>query len=698
MAATKFWNPGKGNKLGQKFSGKDRKRQKAEGLKDLSADASTEASGDAGASSVKPAKGFKNMKKGKFSGAKNMKKVKNGKKVGKAALKLSGGVVVLLAVVALAGYFFVVRPATKVLAKTAALKRDAQLISEGFVGRDLVQVSEGLDKMENDMHELEKARDENLGWLSKFGPTKPYYQDSESFFKAGEHLIAAGREAVVLSEPFADAVGLRVSSDEEVVEQSLMDAFSSWVSVMPKIAEDSDEIISQLSMAGEALERVDPSRYPKEIRGMEIRSNIKRGQSVLTQLNEAAPDVKKALTLIPVLLGTEGEEIRYMIIMQNDKEIRPTGGFWTNYATFKVKNALLTSDFTSKDMYSIDLALESIDSYYDFPDAPAPYTKYLKVEHLFARDTNTSPDYPTSIANFMEFYDMGMKVVPSEIKPVSGVFAIDTNVLAEIMEITGPVTVNGVTYDSDNVVLELERIASLTLAQQSGRKRVLGYLMEAMLINLFESDKNLWPKLIEKGVDLAVRKHVLVYLDDSEAQALVEKYNLGGTIREDVEGDYAYVVQTNLGGDKTNWFVEKDVTHNLSQEGNRWVKTVSVTYSYPEPSGEYAAFVKRFADWTRLYVPSGSELIAKEGFEDEFGGGSESGKDYFDGYLTLGPGETKTVTFKYYLPEGVIVEGAPYKFLIQKQPGIVSEDHFIEIGGETTEVELTKDFEFTKVL
>ena len=672
MAEKKFWSPNTNNKKFKKLNNK--KSRQSEDLNNS-------------------VEGLDNSVEGKGI---NKSKMKNKKSFGHAALKVSGGLIAVIVIVAALGFFFIVRPATKVFSKVQALRADSKMVSEGFLNRDLVEVSTGLDKMEVDLEELRIARDENLKWMSKIPLTRPYYEDTDNFIDAGEHMIAAGREAVVLSEPFADAVGLRVSEDEEgVVDQSLMDAFSSWISVMPKIAENSDEIIFRLSQAGEELKKVDASRYPKKVRGMEVRANIKRAQNVLTELNRAAPDVKKALTLIPTLLGTDGSEIRYLVIMQNDKEIRPTGGFWTNYATFKVKNAMLVSDFTSRDMYSIDLALESIDAYYDFPDAPDPYTKYLKVEHLFARDTNTSPDFPTSIDNFMEFYDMAGQVVPAQIKPVSGTFALDTHAVGEFMEVTGPVTVNGVTYDSENVVLELEKIASLTLAEQAGRKRVLGFLMEAMLVNVFESDSSIWPQLIEKGIDLAVRKHILINLDNPEVQALVEKYNLGGTIKEPVNGDYAYVVSTNLGGDKTNWFVSKDVTHKLEEENGKWKKTVTIEYTYPRPEEKYAPFIKQFKDWVRVYVPSGSELISAEGIQDSFGGGSEKGKDYFDGFLTMQPEEIKTVTFQYYLPDGVVVAGEPYSLLIQKQPGIDSENHKVEVPGKTEEIELTKDYEFT---
>jgi len=109
--------------------------------------------------------------------------------------------------------------------------------------------------------------------------------------------------------------------------------------------------------------------------------------------------------------------------MQNDKEIRPTGGFMTNYATFKMTNGLLDSDFTSKDMYSIDLELDKIDSYTDFPDPPAPYGDLLKVERWYARDMNFSPDFVTSMDQFMTYYNMAGRINGYvEIKPVDWYF------------------------------------------------------------------------------------------------------------------------------------------------------------------------------------------------------------------------------------------------------------------------------------
>lgn len=643
------------------------------------------------------------MKKSSF----NTKKVKSTKKNKSGFLKGAGvtGIVLLAvgSVVALLAYLFIVSPAISLLTHTNRLKEDFNNISTNLTARDLVELEKTLKQTDSDLDALRSARDNKFGWAKDFKMFKinEFYADSDRFINAGHLGVDALREASRIVTPFADAAGLRVSEEDEVQmneEDGLMEAFQSWVSLMPQVAQDMDGVLAILSDIGEELAPVNTSKYPEKIRGVPVRANVEFAKNSLVNAEEYGPDIKYALTIVPGLLGVDSPVAkRYMIIMQNDKEIRPTGGFWTNYATFKIKDGLLQSDFTSKDFYSIDYAIDVIDAYYDFPDAPPAYTKYLKVERWYARDTNSSPDLPTSVDNFMYYYDLGMKYAPAEIKPIDGIVTIDTKVIEELIEVTGPVTVNGMTYTSENVVLELERIASLSQREQINRKGVLGDLMEEMLINVFESEVDVWSKLIDKGVDLAVRKHIQGFVFDEEAQALIEKYNFGGTIKDDVEGDYSYVVQTNLGGDKTNWFVDKTVDHKLEKEGDRWVRTVKITYAYDQPGEEFSPFIKRFRDWVRVYTPLNTELIEVQGSEDGTGEGEESNKKYYHGYIELGPGEKKEMVFKYYLPDELIKDGN-YSLLIQKQPGIDRETHIVDVQGQTQTIDLFKDYTFsTKV-
>ncbi len=603
-------------------------------------------------------------------------------------------ILVLVGIVGAVSYIYVIRPAYALIATASSLKADVGDIGNSLKNRDLITLEKDLVQTEKDLNTVREEREKTFGWAKNISLLKinEFYSDSDHFINAGLYSIDAIREMSKVVTPFADAAGLKVREDQQIQqEEGLMEAFQKWVSLMPDVASQMDGVIVKLAKVGDELKPIDTSKYPEKIGGVLVRSNIDFIKNNLSNADDFAPDIKQALILFPRVLGVGTPIKRYMVIMQNDKELRPTGGFMTNYATFKIQNGLLQSDFTSKDMYSIDNALDIIDATYDFPDAPAAYMKYLKVERWYTRDMNYSPDFVDSMNQMLKFYRLASSLSPYEIKAVDGIFAIDTDVIKELLEITGPVTVNGITYTQDNVVLELEKIASLQMQEQVNRKKVLGDLMEAMLINVFQSDKNLWPKLIDKSVDLARRKHVLVYLFDPEAQALVEKYNLAGRIKDPVAGDYSMVVSTNLGGDKTNWFVAKQVTNTMTNENGKWLRTVNIKYSYTQPQGDYQLFAKRFKDWVRVYAPLGSTFVSVDGSEDGTSTDQERGKVWYSGYVEMGPGESKEMTFKYYLPAAMQFADKKYMLTLQKQGGVPTEQYKVVVNGKTKAIDLSTD-------
>lgn len=603
----------------------------------------------------------------------------------------------IILVLGFLAFFFVLKPAFALKAKVDNLQNTTKVAKKAFLDRDLVLLEKTFNQMEAEIKDFRDERDRQFGWARNLPKVRDYYADSDYFLNSAIYLIDAGREFIKLITPFADAMGLKINEDQKPQTLSFADAFASWIALMPKIAQDIDPLVQKLEMVSQEINKVDASKYPESFRGTPIRSTIEKSQDILSSLSSYSPDIKKALILIPRVLAVGTPEKRYMIIMQNNAEIRPTGGFWTNYATFKVKNAQLSSDFTSKDMYSIDYILDAIDSYTDFSvGMPTPIRRYLLLERWYARDANFSPDFPTSIDVFMNrSYKKAMQINPAEIKPVEGVFAIDTVVVQELLEITGPATVNGITYTKDNVVLELEKIASLALREQANRKKVLGDLMERMLVNVFESDKNLWPKLIEKGVDLLNRKHILVYMNDPEVQALLEKYNFAGRLVDVNEGDYMAVISSNLAGDKSNLFVRRKITSVSKYEDGQWKREVKISFNYGPAEGEYRVFAATYRDYLRLYVPKGSRLISVEGSDnDDVGSADELNKTYFHGYIVLPPGGVKEITFKYILPQGTI-NGNDYKLYIQKQPGQHKENYEIVVNGKSAILAIDSDYKYS---
>ena len=104
--------------------------------------------------------------------------------------------------------------------------------------------------------------------------------------------------------------------------------------------------------------------------------------------------------ILPELLGVNGPRY-YLILTQNEDEIRPTGGFISAAGLLSVEAGRITS-LTFEDSYAID-DLQG----HAYPDPPAPLLTYMCSELWLFRDSNWSPDFPTSARQAAEFHPMG---------------------------------------------------------------------------------------------------------------------------------------------------------------------------------------------------------------------------------------------------------------------------------------------------
>jgi hypothetical protein len=103
----------------------------------------------------------------------------------------------------------------------------------------------------------------------------------------------------------------------------------------------------------------------------------------LKEINEASLQVSPILSLLPSLIGFP-EESRFLILFQNNDELRPTGGFIGSYATLKVADFAENIEMSTGDIYHLDMP--SIDHLETIP--PEPIAKYMKVKKWYLRDSN----------------------------------------------------------------------------------------------------------------------------------------------------------------------------------------------------------------------------------------------------------------------------------------------------------------------
>jgi len=520
-----------------------------------------------------------------------------------------------------------------------------------------------------------------------------YYSDADHLMNAATDGLTSAQTIATSLKPYADVLGLKGTPGGAPTSAS--DKIKTAVLSLGKITPQIDNIEISLDAMQKEVDQVDPNHYPAFIFGKTVNTDLTALKTFTDESAVGVTDAKPLIKALPSLLGAN-EPKQYLVIFQNDKELRPTGGFITAYAVFDVDQGAITL-VKSDDIYNLD------DSIPDKPPAPAPILKYFSGVYQFnLRDSNISPDYMVSMQTFNSMYQKaGLKT-----EPIDGIIAIDTNVLVSIIKVLdNQVYADGQTFTSDNdpqcdcpqVIYQLENNISRPVNYiKTERKSLIGDLMSAIMVKALQSSpKKYWGPLFQYMITGTQQKDILFDLFDSQAQQGIEALNAAGQIQP-FNGDYLHINDTNFSGAKVNIFLQEAITNAYSVASDGTItKTVTINYKDPFPPSDCSlkdgglCLNAEYRDWLRLYVPQGSKLVSSTGSQISINTYNELGKTVFEGFITCRPEGFSTFTISYTLPFKV-KSGSPLPVMIQKQPGATDNPYTMVVNGNTVN-QLTLD-------
>ncbi len=517
-----------------------------------------------------------------------------------------------------------------------------------------------------------------LFWLRIIPILGGYYLDAKGFAGAAVEELIAAEKILEDLEKEKKEVGFDGNP------KSGPDRATQALKILDKSIPTLDKIESNLKKGADSVKNVDTNKYPEKFRGKEIRRNLEVFKNFILGAAVAVDEGRDALIMAPDALGIPSSK-EYLLLFQNDKEIRPTGGFITAFATLSLNNGQVNAT-TSDDIYRLDeRLLATCESKICPLTPPEPIVRYLpevsgKARSAWSmRDSNISPDVPTSAKEFERMFELLGQGLPFD-----GIIYIDSQVVEELIEVTGPIDVFGTTYSSEtdkrcncpNVIYELESYAEIAAKGEQDRKAILGVLMQQILARSMGADVEKLPKLIETIARLANHKHVMFYMHDTNLQKALSKLNWIGEIK-DFGGDYLHINDSNFAGGKSNLYVEQTVTQEISVKSEGVSKKVTIEYKNPQQFNTWLNGINR--DYVRLYVPQGSKLIGGKGSEDGVRQiEDELGKSVIEAFITVRPQNSRKLEVEYTVPYNPKGE---YKLLIQKQPGAKDFTYKIKING-----------------
>lgn len=529
----------------------------------------------------------------------------------------------------------------------------------------------------------------------------PYVPGKGKEYTSGSNLLLAGKELAIAGEHIAKAFILVTASDtatnafmpnkesENTSEISMQknDVTSSLVLLHSALFPAVDHV----GRAAEYLNNVDVNALPEDKRAI-----ILFAQEELPAIHATLVESVRLVEIFLTLLGHDSEK-RYLVLFQNNRELRPTGGFIGSLALVDINKGIVEGlDVPAGGVYDVAGQFDQT--------IIAPSPLQLVNPYWNLQDANWFPHFPASAQKIQWFYEH------SRGASVDGVITFIPDVVQELLRITGPIDMTddfGVVIDADNFYDEVQMRAEEKFDVTRESKKIIGAMMPRLLKNVtaqLNSPENVIELMrVMKGFLDA--KDILLYMNDPLLQRDLSAQGWTGEIAT-TDRDYLSVIHANIAGGKTDGVIDNIIHHEatIADDGSV-VDTVTLTRVHHGSLDDPLTNVDN-TDYVRFYIPQGSALLTAEGFKPpdptlflrpdanaerdadlqalsgdiyvnettHVANNNEFGKMVVGGWMQTRVGGSSTVKISYRLPFQLHVGGFfqrndRYSLVLQKQPG-----------------------------
>lgn len=404
------------------------------------------------------------------------------------------------------------------------------------------------------------------------------------------------------------------------------------------------------------------------------------GVTSLSEVREKLQIARRIAEEAPDILGKE-KSTTYLVLFQNNMELRPTGGFIGSFALVTFDKGRI-SDISVSDVYSADGQLKG------HVEPPSPIKRYLGEAGWFLRDSNWDPDFATSAARAEWFLDKEIGV------SVDGVIGVDLELARELLREVGPIIIPDFdrVIDSENLYLLTQEEVERDFFPGSRKKRnFLTALSRELLLQVSELGSDQYIAVSKAVLKNLEEKHVQIFIHKTTVQrALVAMGWEGGIVPgwqclENCFFDWLGVVEANVGVNKANNFIRRSAVLETVFEKDAVKKNLKIVYANnaedaPGKKNMYKVYIRVLAPQNVSFGPTevsgGGDFEVIEPEVSQVRGHKEAGV-----LVEVLPKKAKSVTFYWEekLDLAFNTEGE-VRFYWRKQPGTLNDDIIVRFS------------------
>jgi len=341
----------------------------------------------------------------------------------------------------------------------------------------------------------------------------------------------------------------------------------------------------------------------------------------------------------------------YLVLLQNNYELRPGGGFITGYGNLDFFMGI-PGKISFKNSYDIDTA--------SYVVPPYPQEDMLKNEwyqgYTF-RDANWNPDSRMSADELVKFYT---QKYPD--KDVDGIFVVNFSLIEDLIDRLGGIEVNGKKLTKDNLFSELEfevnNVDRHNVDALSGRKNILGDIA-AQMIGKAKRHPFTTRDVLVNGLN---DKDFYVWMKNNSLENKLISKGWANVLAPADKSDFLAVNLANLGSKKADRYIKPEINYyaNIAKEVPEI--TTEVTIRYPGFTNSYS---DNYKGYLRIYIPKNADVISAPVDSDTKTDGEFKA---IGAKIILPAGSKTTLVYTYTLPRSTFAADE-YKLRLLKQSG-----------------------------
>jgi hypothetical protein len=329
-----------------------------------------------------------------------------------------------------------------------------------------------------------------------------------------------------------------------------------------------------------------------------LRERFERYVGFVTATDRGLGSAETATEVLPGLVGADGPR-DYLLVFQNNAEIRATGGLPGSWARVHAEDGLLTmeeqgagGEFGERDTPVLPLAEDE-------------RTLYGEQLGTYFRDANFTPDFPRAAELMAARWEEEVGTAQ-----LDGVLSIDVVGMSYLLEGIGPVRAPGVTLTADNLVKTLLSTAYDVLAADEQDAYFAAAARE-----IFDAAKGdlASPTELVLAFDRAVgegRFRVASFVD-ADRQALVGSRVVGALAGDEGAVPHVDVDLNDATGSKMSYYLRYDVEVVATGCDDDGVQTLAGTLDLRQtlPKAEAALLPDYVTGAGRYGTDPGSQLV-----------------------------------------------------------------------------------------